>query len=409
MSEEEALFSGIKVIEVASMFMAPTAGTIMADFGAEVIKVEPPAGDMLRDIYSNRGMPDKEYDYVHMLVNRNKRGIVLDLKQPEGSEALKKLIEGADVMITNYRPKAQKKLGISYDDVKEINPRLVFAYGSGYGEVGPDKDQPGFDHICYWTRCGIEPGLFPMDGGWLGGWPPAVGDNPTGMTLLTGIVSALFRRERTGKGGKVHTNLLANGAWANSALIQAQLVGAKFYERRPREDAYNYTGLHYRAGDQLLVRLCIPQEERYWPHFCAALDKEDIMEDPRFKTHEDRLDNMKALIKIVDARMGEEPREHWLKKLNEHDVPHSGVSTYADVAKDAQMEAIGVFTDFDHPKYGKVRTINNPMYIDGEEKTIRREAPELGQHSVEILQELGYSADEIASMQETGALVQSDQ
>jgi len=385
--------------------MAPAAGTVLADFGAEVIKVESPDGDLLRKIYTNRGMPDSDIDYCHLMVNRNKKGIVLDLKQPNGAEALRRLIASADVFITNFRPQAQRRLKITYDDVKELNPRLIYAYGSGYGETGPDVDQPGYDHICYWTRSGLEPGLFPIEG-WLGSWTPAMGDNPTGITLLSAILGALYRREKTGRGGKVSTNLLANGAWANSCMIQAQLSGATFHERRPRANAYNYTGLHYRTKENKLIRLCIPEQERDWPKVCGALELTELMDDPRFETLDARSDHIPELIKILDERFAQENREHWLKRLGDFDVPHSGVSGYEDVVNDAQMEAIGVFAEYEDPKIGTVRTVSNPLNIEGEDKSIRMPAPELGQHTVEVLKELGYGDDELDAMLDEGAAIQ---
>jgi formyl-CoA transferase len=405
MTENAGLFSGVKVVEVASMFMAPTAATILADYGADVIKVESPEGDNLRKLSTFKGMPESDVQYCYMMVNRNKKGIVLDLKQPSAVKALRELIESADIFITNYRPKAQQRLKITYDDVREINPRLIYAYGSGYGETGPDVDQPGYDMICYWTRSGLESGLFPVEG-WLGAWTPAMGDNPTGLALLSAILGALYRREKTGEGARVSTNLLANGAWANSCMIQAQLAGAEFQERRPRSQAYNYTGLHYRSKERLLIRMCIVEHEKDWPKFCGAMELTELKEDPRFVTLADRAENMETLIKIIDDRFAEQERPYWLERLIEFDVPHSGVSSYEDVANDAQMEAIGVFEDFDHPKHGPMRTVNNPLTIEGEEKSIRMAAPELGQHTIEVLKNLGYGDDVIGKMLADGAATQ---
>ncbi|MFP6584717.1 MAG: CoA transferase [Candidatus Hydrogenedentota bacterium] len=397
MSEKAGLFSELRVVEVASFFMAPSAGTILADFGAEVIKVESPDGDVLRRLHTNKGMPESDVEYCHEMINRNKKSIALDLKQPKAADALRKLIATADIFITNYRPQARARLKIAYEDVRQMNPGIIYASGSGYGETGPDVNQPGFDHICYWTRSGLETSIFPVDG-WLGTWPPAMGDNPTGMALLSGILGALYRREKTGEGGEVSTNLLANGVWANSCMIQAQLSGATFLDRQPRARAYNFTALHYRTRDDMLIKLCVAEAERDWPKVCAAMEFPELMKDARFETMEARVDNMARLIQIIDERFMQNNREYWLRRLDEHDVPHSAVSKYEDVTKDPQMEAIGVFTTFEHPRHGTMRTVTNPITIEGENKPIRTAAPTLGQHSVEVLKDLGLDESEIESV-----------
>ncbi len=235
MSDHKHILENLRVIEVDTMVFAPSAGVVMADFGAEVIKVEPPKGDLHRYGHLNPGMPESEIPYAFQVENRNKKSIVLNLKMEEGRKVLRELVARADVFLTNYRGRALKKLQMAYEDFQDLNPRLIYAYGSGYGEEGPEADKAGYDAVCYWARSGLEAQIFPMND-WLGSIPYGAGDRPSGMNLLTSILLALYDREKTGKGARVSTSLLSSGVWSNSTMIQAQLCGARFHQKAPRSD-----------------------------------------------------------------------------------------------------------------------------------------------------------------------------
>ena len=406
MESSNGVLSGIRVVEAASIIMVPSTATILSDFGAEVIKVEPPAGDANRYLHFLTGMPDSEIAYSYMQLNRNKRGIVLDLKSDKGSEVLHRLLETADIFLTNYRPAALSNLKLGYEDLKDRYPRMIYAYGTGFGEEGSEADRPGFDVITYWGRSGIETSMFPYEG-WLRSVPPGTGDHPSGLALYGAIMTALYRREQTGRGGKVSTSLLANGAWANSCLIQAQLCGATFMEKMPREESPNFTGLHYRTADDRMLKIAILEVERDWPALCRAVGRSELIEDPRFATLEARTENMGELIAILDEALAEHDLDYWRAALEEHDIPFAALPTYEEIAEDRQMAANGVFVEYDHPKHGRIRTVNSPFSLADEPKRPPEAAPELGQHTCEVLAELDYSSDEIRDLIERGAVAQS--
>ena len=242
------IFSGLKVVDFASFIAGPGAAVILSDFGADVIKVEPPAGDLWRIGHKIPPQPQAKDAYPWHLANRNKRGMTLDLKSPSAKQVLERLVKWADVLIVNTPHPARKKLRLEYDDVAQWNPRLIYADVTGFGEKGPDANLPGFDITSYWARSGLL--SMTRDAGAPPTWPVAgSGDNATAVGLYSAIVTALYRRERTGKGSYVTTSLLAEGIWSASVSIQAALCEAKFFAPHDRKNPANAALNVYRASD----------------------------------------------------------------------------------------------------------------------------------------------------------------
>jgi crotonobetainyl-CoA:carnitine CoA-transferase CaiB-like acyl-CoA transferase len=401
LSQEAGLLSGIRVLEAASMIMVPSVGAALADYGAQVIKLEPIEGDLNRRGHHIPGMPVHDYEYCFLPDNRGKRSLSIDLKAPEARAILRRLVEGADVFLTNHRPKSLEGLGLGWPELQAINPRLVYAHGTGFGDAGEEIDKPGFDSVCYWSRSGIEANLFPTDG-WLGSFGYGSGDHPTGMALLSAVLLALLARERSGRGTRVSCSLLASGAWSNSVMIQAKLLGAQFLERRPREDARSFTSVYYRAGDRRLFKMVVVDTRRDWPKVCRAIGRPELAGDPRYATLEERLKEgrMRELIQLCDRTFASQPMPYWQRALEQADVPYSVVATFDDVVADKQMAANGVFVEIDDPVLGRVRTVDTPLQIEGHAKVARTPAPRLGEHTRAILAEIGLGEPEIKSLVE---------
>jgi crotonobetainyl-CoA:carnitine CoA-transferase CaiB-like acyl-CoA transferase len=292
---------------------------------------------------------------------------------------------------------------MTYEDFKKINKRLIYAYASGYGEKGPEAGKPGYDMVSYWTRSGIEAQVFPVDG-WLCGFPYGTGDRPTAMNLLTAVLLALLARGKTGEGARVSTSLLASGAWANSTMIAAALCGARFNPKTSREQAYNFTYIHYMPKDGRVFKLNIHDYAKGWAPFCRAVGRPDLIDDPRFATIEVRVKNMPELIAIFDEVIAEQDLAYWTKAFNEYDIPFSPVATYEDIAVDEQMAATDVFVDVDHPRFGHFRTIDSPFTIEGSQKVKAGAAPELGEHTRQILAGMGYPEEKIQEFFDKGVV-----
>src|ERR1700704_4540304 len=291
------IFSGLKVVDLASFIAGPSAAVILSDFGADVIKVEPPSGELWRHAHKLPPQPVAEDAYAWHLANRNKRGIALDLKSLSASQVLEKLVKWADVLIVNTPHPARKKLKLEYDDVVGWNPRLIYADVTGFGEKGPDADLPGFDITSYWARSGLL--SMTRDAGAPPTWPVGgSGDNATAVGLYSAIVTALYRRERTGKGSHVTTSLLAEGVWSASVAIQAALGGATFSPPHDRTHPANAALNVYRSADDTWFMLVVTPDKL--EAVAKAIGRADLLTDPRFSNPAKLPANMPQLTAILD-------------------------------------------------------------------------------------------------------------
>ena len=399
---EDGIFEGLKVLDCASFIAAPAAATVLSDFGASVIKIEPPgSGDPYRNLPNLPGYPQSEHNFAWLLEARNKRSLALDLSKPEGQAVLHRLAAEADVFITNFPPAVRGRLGISYAELAPLNERLIYASFTGYGEKGEEANKPGFDSNAYWARSGLMDMVRADTTTTPARSVAGMGDHPCAMALYGAIVTALYKRDRTGKGSHVASNLMANGIWANGVMAQAKLCGAKFGERRSREHALNAVTNHYRCRDGRWLILSLLSEERQWPTLARCLDREDLITDPRFATKADRHARSVELINIFDEVFAARDLAEWRKRLDGNGLVFGVVGILDDIPTDRQMIENHVLVPFEGDT---MLTINSPIWVDGSKKSQPRHPPGLGEHSDEVLREAGYDEAAIRQLRATGAV-----
>ena len=416
-----SILSDLRVIDCGTYIAAPAAATILSDFGAEVIKIErPPYGDPYRYLPQVAGMPVSDVNYTWILDARNKKSVALDLCDAQARAALTKLIASADIFITNYQPQLQRKFGLEYKDLAPLNPRLIYASVTGYGEHGDDAEKPGYDATAYWARSGLMHSMHNGDAEPVQS-PAGLGDHPTSVTLFASIMLALYQRQITGRGAKVRTSLMANGVWSHSCAIQAALCGAQFLPKWTRKQAINPFVNHYVASDGRRIFLCLLDAAQDWPNLCAALDwPQHVLTDLRFNTASARRANNVELIAMLDEAIAKHDLAYWTRVLKEHDLVWGPVPSPMEVAEDPQLEANGVLAEIDPgPNHGLnhagaqappvregmtgLKTVQNPINVEGIEKCAPRMAPEVGQDTREVLRSAGYRDDEIDAMIARGA------
>ena len=393
-------FSGLKVIDCASYIAGPAAAMLLSDFGADVIKIEPPEGDPHRDLYQRVGAQDISRNFIWDLNSRNKRSLALDLKHPAGQAVLQRLVAQADVFITNLPLPVRGRLGISAALLRPLNPRLVYASMTGYGETGPEAAKTAFDVTAYWARSGLmdlvrdhsAPPTRPVAG---------MGDHPSASTLFAGITMALYRRERTGLGGEVRSSLMANGLWSNGFQTQAALCGATFTPRPPREQALNALTVYYRCRDDRWLILTILNEDRQWPVLAQCLDREDLIRDPRFVKQSDRFAHAHELISILDEAFSRRTQAEWRERLGAGGIVFEVVAGADDIVSDKQALANGFCVPFED---STMLTIDSPFFVAGADKVRPRLAPEVGEHSDQILREAGYDVQQIEALRAAKAV-----
>jgi formyl-CoA transferase len=391
------IFSGLKVVDMASFIAGPGAAVILSDFGADVIKVEPPHGDTWRIGYKVPPEPAADDNYPWHLNNRNKRGLALDLKAPEARAVVQRLVEWADVLIVNTPHPARQKLGLEYDDVKAWNPRLIYADVTGFGDKGPDAHLPGFDITAYWARSGLlsltrdagAPPTLPVSGS---------GDHATAVGLFSAIVTGLYRRERTGQGSYVSTSLLAAGVWASAVMVQAALAGGTFYPPHDRQNPASATFNVYRAGDDTWFLIVLTPDK--WAGFATAIGKPELAADPRFADPAGHKAHAAELSAILDDVFARQPLAHWAQALDAAGITFGAVRDPAEVVHDPQLAANNIVVPLEGAGGKLTSTVSSPFEVHGVAKRAAQRAPELGEHNEAILRELGFDAAAIAALAE---------
>jgi crotonobetainyl-CoA:carnitine CoA-transferase CaiB-like acyl-CoA transferase len=387
------LLDGIRVIDAANFIAGPVSTTIMADFGADVIKVEPPTGDVYR--VRGAGYVPSPYNYPWIVDNRTKRSVAIDLRTPDGQGLLHRLVRDVDVFVTNAPLDSRARLRVRYEDLAPLNERLIYASISAYGEAGEEASKPGFDSIALWARTGLMDLVRASSDVPPARSLPGMGDHPTGMSLFAAIMTGLYQRERTGRGGAVSTSLLANGLWMNAIPVQGILCGARTEVRPPREAAISALANLYRCRDGRWFMLTITGDERHWESFARGIGREDLVSDPRFEATEARRANAPVLTAILDEWFETKDWATWSPILEKTGVAFGVVATLDDVPHDAQMRASGALVPIDDPRAGASYTVSSPLHIGGEEKVPPTLAPEIGEHTVEVLRAAGVADAEI--------------
>jgi crotonobetainyl-CoA:carnitine CoA-transferase CaiB-like acyl-CoA transferase len=399
------LLNGLHVVDLASWIAGPAAATVLSDFGADVVKVEPPGvGDAYRAFSRIPPNPEVEgINYTWQLDNRNKRSIELNLKSPGARAVIERLVQWADVLVTNFPPPTRAKLGLDYDDLAPLNPQLIYADITGFGETGPDSDKPGFDVTSYWARSGLMHMTHQPTA------PPAInvfgsGDHATAISLYAGIMTALYRREKTGQGSRVTASLIAEGAWGAGCWLQGVLAGADDPHPVDRRDPPNALGSVYRTADDRWLLLAFANENKEVPLFLSAIGHPEAAEDPRFADSRSRHAHAAEITALLDKEFAGRPLAEWRTILDAAGLTYGVAQTLAECADDPQFLADRVFVPIDDGGSGSYLTIDSPVRLDQEEKVRPRPAPALGEHTAAVLVELGFDPAGIEDLRTTGAI-----
>lgn len=397
----QPLFDGLKVIDAAYVIAAPAAAMMLGDFGADVIKIEPPGrGDMLRILSPS---PDAASNWFWQMDGRNKRSLTLDLKSDRGREVMRRLVSECDVFITNQPYDSRERIGITYEALKPLNPSMIYASLTAYGERGPERERKSFDQLAYWARSGLmdlmrEPGTRPTQG------LPGMGDHPTGVAIYAGIVTALLHRERTGEGGMVHTSLLANGLWSVSGVAGNVMAGRDMAAYRENHAVPSAMMRVYKTLDDRWLQFNMVRNEELLNLLLTGLGLVDLLADPRFADRANLWQHRGELGDAIADAVKTRSSTDWLAIFDDLDVPVNRIAVVDETAQDEQILANEMAFVPDDPGINVPLLVNHPVNVTSVPSVGPRPAPELGEHSAEILRELGYDDNAIEGMQNDGVI-----
>ena len=397
------MLDGLRVVEMGLWVAVPAAGGIMADWGADVVKIEPPAGDPMRAMFrlSAGSLVDKNPPFD--LDNRGKRSVVIDVGTPAGRDLAYRVVERADVFVTNMRPDALARLGFDHETLRARFPRLIYASVTGYGLRGPESNRPGYDVGAFWARSGIAFGHIVEDGA-----PAALrgglGDHVTAMSIVTGILAALHARERTGQGRLVETSLLRTAMYTLGWDLSIQLEFDKVKLPVPRTEIETPLMNSYRAGDGRWFFLIGLEADRHFPGVARVIERPEIVDDPRFATARDRRHNRTALIGLFDEAFATRPLAEWAERFDREGVWWAPVQSFSEVVRDPQAKAAGALIDAPSRGGGTSRSVATPIGFDGAPVAVRAPSPLLGEHTDEVLREVGVDDATLARLRAEGVV-----
>ncbi|OBJ16158.1 CaiB/BaiF CoA transferase family protein [Mycobacterium colombiense] len=401
---DQGAFDGLRVVELAQWVFVPVAGALLADWGADVIRIERLEGDPYRGLATQGIGTDRDGVNLSMaLANRGKRSVALNLRHETGISVLHELLSTADVFLTSLRPGALSRLGLDADTLRERYPSLIYARGHGFGTRGPDANQPGYDSSAFWARGGVGHILTPPDRDYPISQRGAMGDRNGAMALAFGIAAALLKRAKTGAGSIVDVSLLATAMWMLSSDLLAVLNGGEAGPVGGRGPQVNPLTGNYRTKDGRHIQLMFLQGDRYWAEFCQLVGRADLIEDPRFADLAARRANCAACVAELDAVFAGRTLAEWKELLAKLDAPWAPVQSVSEVVEDPQVVANGYVGEVRLDDGQAYRLPAVPLQLDEQAPPMRR-APEHGEHTEALLAELGYDWDRIAEMADQGVI-----
>jgi crotonobetainyl-CoA:carnitine CoA-transferase CaiB-like acyl-CoA transferase len=398
------VLDGIRVVEVSMWAMVPATGAVLAEWGADVIKIEGPDGDPVRGLVT-AGITPEGPRYTWEMWNRGKRAIALDLTHPEGQAIVHQLVADADVFLTSILPAQRAKLGIDLEAIRTANPSIIYAAGTGQGSRGPDANKGGYDGITFWARSGAAAAATPPGSAPITMPAGAFGDGTSGLVLAGGVAAALVKKARTGEGSLVESSLLATAMWAmQMSITGSAAAGLDEIPRTVRTRPFNVLVNNYRTSDDRWVALCMMQADRYWAGFCRAIEREDLQTDPRFVDAKARAANVEECVSELDSTFAAQTLSVWRQKLATQEGQWDVLNTVSEVLRDPQVEANSFAHRVQYEGGHELVLVGSPVQFDGTPPTIRT-APGFGADTDEVLTSVGWEMDQIIEAKISGAVV----